>query len=113
MTDPVLPFDLLAELAALEQEHGWRNAGHSAKTLVKHHQFRVVLVALAKAKRMDTHTAEGAISIQSIKGLVRVHVAGSTLELATGGLLALAPGLAHDVEAVEDSAFVLSVSTAK
>ena len=55
LTRPVLKFDLSDESNALQHEDGWRNTGHSAKTLVKHHDFRIVLIAMKKGARLEEH----------------------------------------------------------
>jgi len=43
-------------------------------------------------------------------GHIRVRAQGRTFELRSGGLLALDQGLPHDVEAIEESAFVLTIA---
>lgn len=106
---PILKFDLFEESAALRDEDGWRESGHSAKTLVKHHDFRIVLIAMKRGTRLAEHHAAGAISIQPIQGRLELRVGAKTIEVAAGALLALDRGLSHDVSALEDSAFVLSI----
>ena len=108
---PVLKFCLAEETEALHHEEGWRNTGHNAKTLVKHHDFSIVLITMKKGNRMKEHRTEGAISIQGISGRLRLHVGKIAIEVSTGSLVALDRAVAHDVEALEDSAFVLSVCT--
>ena len=48
------------------------------------------------------------MSIHAISGQLQLHVDEQTLHVPAGGLLVLERGVAHDVEALEDSAFVLS-----
>lgn len=93
----------------MRREHGWRDSGHSAKTLAKHHDQRIVLVAMKKGTRMMRHQTAAAVSIQVLSGRVQVSVDTATFELASGSLLALDRLLPHDVEAIEDSSLVLSV----
>lgn len=106
----VLKFDLAEEADALHREHGWAEHGHSAKTLVKHHDQSVVLVAMKQGVRMQKHQTAGAISIHVLSGRVQVHVEGRTMEVESGSLLAVDRNLAHDVEAMQDCDFVLSVA---
>lgn len=106
---PIQQFALAAEVEALRQEEGWRKTGHSAKTLVKHAGLRIVLITLKQGTRIKEHQAEGTVSIHSISGRLQLHVDEQTLDVPTGGLLVLERGFAHDVEALEDSTFVLSV----
>lgn len=106
---PIQQFALTDEVEALRQEEGWRKTGHSAKTLVKHAGLRIVLIALKQGTRMKEHQSDGTVSIHAISGRLQLHVDEQTLDVPTGSLLVLEPGCAHDVEALEDSAFVLSV----
>ena len=105
----VLRFDLDEETAALRREHGWRDSGHSAKTLVKHHEQRIVLIAMKRGARMMKHQAAGAVSIHVLTGRVQVTVGKSTIEVATGDLLALDRALPHAVESLDASSFVLTL----
>jgi quercetin dioxygenase-like cupin family protein len=102
-------FDLGAELDLLQQEREWQS-GHNSKTLVKYDSLRIVLIAMKARTRIPEHQTEGRISIQTIHGHIQVRATGRTFDLATGGLLALDQGLRHDVEALEDSAFLLSIA---
>jgi len=59
---------------------------------------------------MRQHRAEGRISIQQLKGQVRIHLADRNVTLSTGHLLVLDCGVLHDVEALEESALLLTIS---
>jgi quercetin dioxygenase-like cupin family protein len=108
-----LTFNLVTEAAALVDEPTWRAHGHNAKTLVKHPDFRVVLIALKAGARVSEHKTDHCVTIHAIEGRLRLHVPGNTLDLAQGQLLALEQTTLHDIEAVEDSIFVLSLGWSK
>jgi hypothetical protein len=59
---------------------------------------------------MRQHRAEGRISLQQLKGQVRIHLADRKVTLSTGHLLVLDCGVLHDVEALEESALLLTIS---
>jgi quercetin dioxygenase-like cupin family protein len=103
-------FDLQAELAQARLERGYREGERSANTLVKGGNLRIVHMVLRAGNRLQEHEAAGWISIQSVAGRLRVHAAGQTADLPSGHLLALAGGIRHDVEALEDSAFLLTIA---
>ncbi len=109
MAGAYLEFDLMRELEQLHREPGW-SSGQNAKTLVKYDDFRVVLTALKARARLPGHQTEGRISIQTVAGHIQVRAEGRTFDLPTGRLLALDQGLPHDVEALEDSAFLLTIA---
>lgn len=66
---------------------------------------------LMKAQtRIEEHHADGRISVQTIAGHIRMHVAGKDFDLPVGHLLALDHEVRHDVEALEDCAFLLTIA---
>ena len=109
MVDKMAQFDLPKEIADSEQKKPWQS-GHYAKTLFKKHDFRIVLITMEPAAHMKEHHADGTISIQVLKGQIRVTVHGKPHDLPTGNLFTLAASIRHDVEAVDDSAFLLTIS---
>jgi quercetin dioxygenase-like cupin family protein len=107
---PLLQFDLAAEIEQLRRQESWqRGTGRSSETLVKHPDFRIVLVAMKSNTEMKEHRAEGRISIQTIVGRVRLKLPGQTVEVPAGHLLVLDRCITHDVEAAEESVFLLTV----
>jgi len=63
---------------------------------------------------MEEHRAEARISIQVLLGKIRLHSPElAPIELSAEQLLALDCGMRHDVEALQESAFLLTVSWTK
>jgi len=109
MIDKQAQFDLLKEIADSEQKKPWPS-GLYAKTLFKKHDFRIVLITMESTARMKEHHADGTISIQVLKGHIRLNVHDNPHDLHTGSLFTLAASIRHDLEAIEDSAFLLTIS---
>jgi len=109
MAAPFLEFDIARELDQIYREPEWRS-GHNAKTLIKYDGLRIVLIALKANAKIPEHHTEGHISIQAVVGHVQVRAQGRSFELRSGGLLALDRNVPHDVEAVEDSAVLLTIA---
>jgi quercetin dioxygenase-like cupin family protein len=72
--------------------------------------MRIVLIAMKANTRMHEHTAAARISLHTLSGHVRLHLPEQVVELPAGHLLALDECVPHDVEASEDSAFLLTLS---
>ncbi len=106
---PFMEFDLPAEIHRLHAETTW-STGHNARTLIKYDDFRVVLIALQAGARLPTHKTEGRISIHVLSGHVQVKAAERTFSLRPGSLLALDQGVPHDIQALEESAFLLTLA---
>ena len=63
---PILQFDLFQEIQSLHKEEAWlQGAGPSSKTLVKHPDLRVVLLAMKKNTVMKEHSTAARISVQT------------------------------------------------
>jgi quercetin dioxygenase-like cupin family protein len=110
---PVLSFDLPEELAMLQNEQVYKAHGHNARTLVKHSEFRLVLISLRSGYRLHEQQISERLSIQTLAGALRLHIPTETLELRAGQLLALDRGLPFSVEALEDSGFLLWLGWSK
>jgi quercetin dioxygenase-like cupin family protein len=111
LSGPLLQFDLAGELDELHRDESWlQPTGRSSKTLVKHPDLRIVLIAMKANTRMHEHTAAGRISVHALAGHIRLHLPGRIVDLPAGRLLALDQCVPHDVEAPEDSAFLLTLS---
>ena len=109
MNEPLMEFDLPAEIDRLRAETTW-STGQNARTLVKYADFRLVLTALQAKTRIPEHKTEGRISVHVLSGHIHLRAAGRTYSLRPGSLLALDHGMPHDVEALEESAFLLTIA---
>ena len=111
LAEPLLQIDFERELQQLRRENSWeRETGRSSKTLAKYPDFRIVLILMKSRTRMRQHRSEGRISIQQLMGQVRIHLVDRKVTLSTGHLLVLDCGVLHDVEALEESALLLTIS---
>jgi quercetin dioxygenase-like cupin family protein len=109
MAGPFLEFDLTAEVDRLHREVTWKT-GRNARTLMKYDDLRVVLTALRANARIQEHKTEGRISVHMLSGHLRLNASGRTFDLLPGSLLALDQGTPHDIEALEESAFLLTIA---
>ncbi|MGA8214513.1 MAG: cupin domain-containing protein [Candidatus Sulfotelmatobacter sp.] len=111
LAEPLLQFDLQKELRQLRHQASWqRESGRSSKTLAKYPDFRIVLVLMKAGTQMNEHQAEGRVSIHHLLGRIRIHLPDQKVSLTAGQLLVMDCGLLHDVEAVEESAFLLTIA---
>lgn len=106
---PVLTFDLDRELAQLRQKAGYEAGEPTGTTLLKEPDLRIVLMVLRAGAHMIEHHASGPISVQPLEGRFLFSVADESIELGAGQMLALEPGIPHTVEALEDTAFLLTI----
>jgi quercetin dioxygenase-like cupin family protein len=106
----VLFYDLAKEIAGLHQEVAWQQGDRNARTLVREGELRVVLTVLKQGGRLDRHQAPGRLTIHTIQGHLRLQLPSGPLEVMAGQMVALEPDLPHDVEAIEESAFLITIA---
>ena len=106
----VLSFDLAQEVASLQQEGSWQRGDRNARTLVEEPGLRIVLTVLKAGARIREHRTDRPVAIQTLKGYVRVESPDETIDLLAGRLMTLQPGVPHDLEAIELSAFLLTIA---
>jgi len=106
---PSLKFDLATEIDKLRSEPAYET-GRNAKTMVKYEDLRVVLTAIKGGTRVHEHHSAGRISVQTVVGQIRMRALDHEFDLPQGCLLVLDRGVQHDVEALQDSAFLLTVA---
>ena len=102
-------FDLESEISTLESHKPWPR-GVTSKMLLKTSDLRIVLIVMQAGAKMEEHHNDGRISIQVLRGSIRSRVQDQVVDLTPGKLLALDRSLQHDVEAREDSAFLLTIA---
>jgi quercetin dioxygenase-like cupin family protein len=102
-------FDLAAADREMRNDEAYTRDGHTARTLARERDLRVVLIVMNAAARIAEHRANETATIQVLSGHLRLHLPNGTVELPAGRLLLLEPGVRHDVEAVPESAFLLTL----
>jgi quercetin dioxygenase-like cupin family protein len=102
-------FRIAEQVDRLKREPAWLSGSRNAITLVKERSLRVVLTVLKKGTQLQEHQTGGPFTLQVVSGLVRVRASGSTLDMAPGAVVALERGIVHEVEALEETAFLLTL----
>jgi quercetin dioxygenase-like cupin family protein len=110
LSGPVTVLRLLEEAQALRQEPAWQQNDRNAKTFVKEADLRLVLTTLKQGAIVKEHRAPGTATVQTLSGRIRLRLPGQSIELPAGELVVLERDLPHDVEALEESAFVITIA---
>ena len=104
-------FDVAAIDSELRKENAYQREGHTARTLVSKPDLRVVLVVMKAGARTGEHRADETATIQALSGHVRVRLLDKVADLTAGQLVVMERKLKHDVEAVAESAFLLTLGS--
>lgn len=105
----VLRFTLGAEDDMLREQAASSRSGRAAKTLIKQGPFRVTLVAMRKGTALQEHQVAGPLSIQAIRGCLRVTTSQGDIDVPPGGLVGLESGVVHSATAVDDCAILVTL----
>lgn len=108
-SDSLIAIDLVEELEAIRRGDAYSTGDHAAHTVSKQSGIRVVLIALKSGGRMNEHHADAPITVHGLQGAVNFTVGDQILRLTPGLLLSVAAGMLHSVEAIEESAFLLTI----
>jgi quercetin dioxygenase-like cupin family protein len=101
-------YDVAAIAKELRAEPGYARAGQGARTLVREADLRIVLMVIQAGAGIPEHHAGETASVQVLSGCVRLRLPDRIVDLRSGQLLVLAAHLKHDVQAIEDSAFLIT-----
>ena len=102
-------------LSALADEHlalaRAAGSGRSAHTVHggHGHALRQTLIALTAGSGLAEHNSPGEATLQVLWGRVRLMVAGDSAEAEAGGFLVI-PAQRHSLDALDDSAVLLTVA---
>ncbi len=101
--------DLPKFMEQIKKEPAWLNGPRNAITVFKSDHMRLVLIALHSGAELPTHTADGTISVQVLEGNLRFGTPDEVVQLQKGQMVTLHEGIPHNVLALEDSLFLLTL----
>ena len=107
----MMTFDIATLLEEIKREKAWQTGDRNAMTLLKGQGLRVLLVALHGGATIPSHQTDSPISLQVIEGSLSFGSGTQAATLRKGELLTLEGGVPHTVEALEESAFLLTLAT--
>jgi len=109
---PLLHLRLSEQLERLRQEPTWRTRGRNAITLTKEPGLRLVLMLLGKGTKISEHQAAGPLTFHVLTGSVTFRAGARVESLGAGELIVLESTVPHEVEALEESACLLTLAGA-
>ena len=112
MTDGLLGLFKLDDEITRFKPDDENTAGRRAETLIKNDRLRVVLVTMRAGISLHEHSAPGPITIHVLQGRFKVTYSGIEEELSVGGLISLDTSVRHEVETLDEGAFLLTIGWA-
>jgi quercetin dioxygenase-like cupin family protein len=106
----LLLIDLPLLIKQIRTEDAWKKNDRNAITAFKTNGLRIVLIAMHAGAEMQTHSAEGIISVQVIDGKIKFNTEQASVNVEEGQLLTLHSGISHSVLAIEETTFLLTMA---
>lgn len=106
---PQVELDIEKELDEVRRSPEWQD-GVVRKVLIRYPDFQITLRVMKANTRIPEHHNPGRICVQTILGHIRMRAGGRLFDLPQGKALVLDRAVRHDVEAIEESAFLLTVA---
>ncbi len=101
--------NLEKELEELRRSPEWES-GIARKVLIRYPDFQLTLRRMKANTSIPEHHNPGRISVQTVFGHIQMHADNKLFDLPQGKILVLDRAVIHDVEALEESAFLLTVA---
>ena len=108
---PLVYMNIPAFIEQLKNESTWKDSDRNTITVFKTDGLRMVLIGLHAGAEMAKHSANGHISVQVLEGALKFVTDQKSVELNKGEIVALHEHIPHSVLAVEDTIFLLTLTT--
>jgi quercetin dioxygenase-like cupin family protein len=105
----LLSFSLDSETDKLKSENAWLNGDRNAVTLQKNSNLRVVLITMHKGATLHEHKVEGPLTLFVLSGKMNFIAGEEKVILEGNEFIVLEKAVPHDVEALEDVTFILTI----
>ncbi len=108
----LVSIDLPIYMSQIKGEISWKDGKRNAITVFKTNGLRIVLIALHEGSEMARHTADGIITVQVLEGQIQFNTDQQSVELGKGQMLALHERIPHSVKAIQETTFLLTLTSA-
>lgn len=108
----LVSIDLPLYISQIKEETSWKDGKRNAITVFKTNGLRIVLIALHEGSEMARHTADGIITVQVLEGQIQFNTDQQSVDLCKGQMLALHERIPHSVKAIQETTFLLTLTSA-
>jgi quercetin dioxygenase-like cupin family protein len=113
LSGKLLAFLLREEDETLRQFAAASKTGRAAKTLIKQGLLRITLVALKKGTALPRHRIAGPVSIQVVRGCLRLETEDQNIDVSADSLITLDAGISHTAKAHDDCGMLITFAIAR
>jgi len=106
---PLVQIDLPKYIQEIKTEAAWQKTDRNAITIYKTEDLTMVLVALHEGAEMKPHATNGILILQLLDGKITFGANEQQTEMAPQQMVTLHENITHNVKAVKESVFLLTV----
>ncbi len=106
---PLVHIDLPEFIKQLKQEPTWETSTQNSISIYKSTDLTIILIGMHPGGEMKKHTAKGNITVQVIEGFINFTTDTQNVALNKGQMIALHANIPHNVSAVSESFFLLTM----
>jgi len=109
---PYVFTDIKATIDQLKEEESWKKNDRNGITIFKSEGLTIVLVVLHTSAKVDVNNTEGIMAIQVLQGKIKLSTENEIVEIPADRqqIITFHTDFNHDIEAMEESAVLLTVS---
>ena len=106
---PVIMVNIPGLIKQIKKERAWKKNDRNAITVFKGNKMRIILVAMHNKAEMTTEQPENMLSVQVIKGKIKLYTNATAVEVQRKQIFVLHAHIPYKIEARKKSVFLLTV----
>ncbi len=106
----IVALKIADEIAHLKSGPEWQSGDRHSTSLVKDDALNVMLMVLKKGARLHPHRTKGPVVVQVVSGSIQFSCESEQHLISAGEMVGLDRGVTHSVEALAESALLLTTS---
>lgn len=107
---PVVLIDIASFIKQIKNEKAWEDNDRNSITVFKSPKMKIVVVALHKKAEMQTERPQNILSVQVLKGKLKLYADQKTLAVEENQIFALHENIHYRIHAVKKTVFLLTIA---
>ncbi len=110
---PYVFADLSSFIEQVKEENAWEKSDRNGITIFKTDNMTIVLSALKEAAVIKDNLVKGFLTVQVLKGTIRMDTLEGDVEMREQQLIAFHPHIPHSIEALTDAILLMTTYDTK
>jgi quercetin dioxygenase-like cupin family protein len=106
---PYVFVDIPAFVDQIKTEKAWQKNDRNGITVFKSSDLTLVITAMQASAEISHNNVEAYMTVQVLEGEVRITTPDGDMDMRSGNMIALHPGIPHSVYAITDMILLISI----